>query len=97
MATFVVLASFTDQGIRNVKETINRAEAFKELAKKSGVTIKDMYWTLGRHDTVVTCEAPDDETLTALMLSVASRGYVRSESLRAFSFEDMSKVLARMV
>jgi uncharacterized protein with GYD domain len=97
MATFVVLASFTDQGIRNVTETINRAEAFREMAKKSGVTVKDMYWTLGRHDIVVTCEAPDDETLTALMLSVASRGYVRSETLRAFSFEEMRKVLERMV
>ena len=73
MATFVVLASFTDQGIRNVKETITRAEAFKEMAKSSGVTVKDMYWTLGRHDIVVVCDAPDDETSTALMLSVASR------------------------
>jgi uncharacterized protein with GYD domain len=97
MATFVVLASFTDQGIRNVKETINRAEAFKELAKKSGVTVKDMYWTLGRHDIVVTCEAPDDESSTALMLSVASRGYVRSETLRAFSFDEMTKILGKMV
>lgn len=97
MATFVVLSSFTDQGIRNVKETVNRAEAFKEMAKKVGVTVKDMYWTLGRHDIVVTCEAPDDETVTALMLSVASRGFVRSETLRAFSFADMKKVLAKMV
>ena len=47
MATFIVLASFTDQGIRNVKETIGRAEAFKEMAKKSGVDVKDLYWTLG--------------------------------------------------
>jgi len=46
MATFVVLAGFTDQGIRNVKETVGRAEAFKEMAKKSGVTVKDLYWTL---------------------------------------------------
>ena len=97
MATFVVLASFTEQGISNVKETINRAEAFKEMAKTAGVTVKDMYWTLGRHDIVVTCEAPDDETLTALMLSVASRGFVRSETLRAFSFEEMKKVLGKMV
>jgi uncharacterized protein with GYD domain len=97
MATFVVLSSFTEQGIRNVKETINRAEAFKEMAKKAGVSIKDMYWTLGRHDIVVTCEAPDDETLTGLMLSVGSRGYVRSETLRAFSFAEMKTVLGKMV
>jgi uncharacterized protein with GYD domain len=97
MATFVVLANFTEQGIRNVKETINRAEAFKDLAKKSGVTVKEMFWALGRHDIVVICDAPDDDTLTALMLSVASRGYVRSETLRAFSFDEMKKVLGKMV
>jgi len=97
MATFVVLASFTEQGIRNVKETINRAEQFKEMAKKSGVTVKDIYWTLGRHDIVVICDAPDDETTTAFLLSVSSRGFVRSETLRAFSFADMKNVLNKMV
>jgi len=97
MPTFVVLASFTAEGIQNVKETIERSEAFKELAKKSGVTVKDMYWTLGRHDIVVTCDAPDDETVTALMLSVASRGFVRSETLRAFSYDQMKTVIGKMV
>ena len=67
------------------------------MAKKSGVTVKDMYWTLGCHDIVVICDAPDDETATALLLSVSSRGYVRSETLRAFSFADMKKVLEKMV
>jgi uncharacterized protein with GYD domain len=61
MATFVVLAGFTDQGIRNVKETVGRAETFKEMARKSGVTVKDLYWTLGQHDVVAVCEAADDE------------------------------------
>jgi uncharacterized protein with GYD domain len=93
MATFIVLASFTDQGIRNVKETIARAEAFKEMAKKSGVGVKDLYWTLGSHDVVAVCEAPDDESATALSLSVCSRGNVRSETLRAFSFEEMNRIL----
>ncbi len=97
MATFVVLASFTEQGVRNAKETINRADQFKEMAKKSGVTVKDMYWTLGKHDIVVICDAPDDETATALLLSVSSRGFVRSETLRAFSSADMKKVLDKMV
>ena len=52
MATFVVLAGFMDQGIRNAKETISRAEAFKEMAKKSGITVKDLYWTLGQYDVI---------------------------------------------
>ena len=73
------------------------ADAFKEMAKKSGVTVKDMYWALGRHDIVAICDAPDDETATALSLSVASRGYVRTETLRAFSFDEMKKILGKMV
>ena len=60
MATFVVLAGFTEQGIRNVKETVTRAEAFKDLAKKSGVTVKDMYWDTWPPNVVALCEAPDE-------------------------------------
>ena len=97
MMTYVVLVNFTDQGIRNARDTIKRSDAFKEMAKKSGVTVKDMYWTLGRHDMVCICEAPDDETASAVLLSASSRGFVRSETLRAFSFADMKKVLDKMV
>jgi uncharacterized protein with GYD domain len=97
MATFVVLAGFTDQGIRNVKQTIGRAEVFKEMAKKSGVTVKDLYWTLGQYDVIAVCEAPDDEAAIALSLSVSSRGNVRSQTLRAFSFDEMKVILGRMV
>jgi uncharacterized protein with GYD domain len=97
MATFIVLAGFTDQGIRNVKETVSRAEAFKEMAKKIGVTVKDMYWTLGQYDVIAICEAGDDEAATVLSLSVCSRGNVRSQTLRAFSFDEMRTVLGKMV
>lgn len=96
MATYVVLATFTDQGIKNVTETIKRAEAFKTRASKAGASIKDIYWTLGSRDVVAICEAPDDETATALSLSVASHGYVRSETLRAFSFDEMKSILDRL-
>ena len=97
MATFVVLAAFTDQGIRNAKETIGRAEAFKEMAKNSGITVKDLYWTLGQYDVMAVCEAPDDEAATAFSLSVSSRGNVRSQTLRAFSFDEMKMILGKMV
>lgn len=96
VATYVVLATFTDQGIKNVTETIKRAEAFKKMASKAGATIKDIYWTLGSRDVVAICEAPDDETATAISLSVASRGAIRSETLRAFSFDEMRSILDRM-
>lgn len=97
MATFIVLASFTDQGIKNVKQTIERADAFKQMAGKAGVTIKDIYWTLGSRDIVTICEAPDAEAATALSLSIAARGNVRSETLRAFPLGEMQKILSKMV
>jgi len=87
----------TDQGIRNVKETIGRAEAFKEMAEKSGITVKDLYWTLSQYDVIAVCEGPDDEAATALSLSVSSRGNVRSQTLRAFSFDEMKLILGKMV
>ena len=97
MPTFVVLASFTDQGIRNVKETIGRAESFKQMAAMAGIKVKSIYWTLGRHDLVAICDVPEDEDATALSLSVSSRGNIRCETLRAFSFEEMKKIIAKMV
>jgi uncharacterized protein with GYD domain len=62
----------SDQGVRNVKETISWAEAFKAMAKKSGITVKDLCWTLGQYDVIAVCEGPDDEAATALSLSVLS-------------------------
>lgn len=96
MPTFIVLASFTDQGIRNVKQTVERAEAFKQMATKAGATVKEMYWTLGSHDLVTICEAPDDETAAALSMSVSMRGNIRSETLRAFGPAEMKKVLDKV-
>ena len=97
MATFVVLTDFTDQGLRNAKERISHVTDVLELAKKSGVTVKHMYWTLGRHDVVALLEAPDNETATAFSLSVASRGNVRTETLRAFSFDEMTKIHSKII
>lgn len=97
MATYIMLLNFTDQGIRNVKDTAKRAEAFKEMAKKFGVTVKDEYWTLGQYDGVITLEAPDEEAVTALGLSVGALGNVRTQTLQAFSAEEMNRILGRMV
>jgi uncharacterized protein with GYD domain len=96
MATFVMLVSFTDQGVRNIKDTTERADAFNQMAQKAGVTVKDVYWTLGPYDVVAIGEAPDDETATALALSVSSQGNVRTQTLRAFSRDEMSAIVAKM-
>jgi uncharacterized protein with GYD domain len=97
MATYIVLASFTDKGVHDVKDTVGRADKFKEMAKKAGCTVKDMYWTLGPADVVTVFEAPDDETATALSISVSARGNVRTQTMRAFSAAEMSKILGKMV
>jgi len=97
MATYVLLASFTDQGIRNVKETTKRAEAFRELAKRAGATVKDLYWTLGQYDVVTILDAPDAATVTALGLSVGALGNVRTQTLPAFSAAEMGTILSKMV
>ena len=96
MATFVMLASFTEQGVRNVKETAKRADAFKQMAEKVGVTIREVYWTLGPYDVVAVGEAPDDETATALSLSLASLGNVRTQTLRAFSRDEIDAIIKKM-
>ena len=97
MATFIVLGNFTDQGIRNVKETTKRAEAFKAAAKKVGANVKELYWTMGQYDLVTVVEAPDDETATSLLLSAGTLGNIRSQTLRGFSAEEMGKIIGKMV
>jgi uncharacterized protein with GYD domain len=96
MATFVMLANFTEQGIRNVKDTVKRAEAFKEMAKGAGVTVKDLYWTLGAYDIIVTAEAKDETAVTALGLTLAKAGNVRTQTLRAFGASEMTEILGKV-
>lgn len=96
MTTYVMLTKFTDQGIRNIKESPKRAEAFKEAAKKSGVTVKDLFWTQGRYDAVTILEAPDDHSLSAAVFGLGALGNVRTETLRAFAAADMQAILGKM-
>ena len=97
MATYVVLANFTDQGIRNVKDSPKRADAFKEMAKTFGVTVKELVWTQGRYDIVTVLEAPDEQAAMSLSLSLSALGNVRTETLRAFSAADMTKIVGKML
>jgi uncharacterized protein with GYD domain len=96
MATYVTLLQFSDQGIRNVKDTTKRFEAAKELVKKAGVTFKETYWTVGQYDSVAILEAPNEEAITSALLSVGSLGNVRTQTLRAFSPEEMGRILSKV-
>jgi uncharacterized protein with GYD domain len=96
MATFVALGNFTDQGIRNVKDTVKRADAVREAAQKAGIKMKDIMWTLGSVDMVVVFEAPDDASMTAFALAIGAAGNVRTQTLRAFDRAEMSAVLSKL-
>ena len=97
MPTYIVLTHFTEQGIRNIKETTKRAQSFREMAKKLGITVKDLYWTLGEYDSAAIVDAPDEGAMTALGLSVGVHGNIRTQTIRAFTSDEMNKILNRMV
>ena len=96
MATFIALVNFTDQGLKKVKESPKRAKAFQDLAKKFGGTVKELYWTQGQYDLITIVEAPDEQTMSALILSVASLGNVRGQTLRAFNAAEFGAILKKM-
>ena len=96
MALYVTLSNFTDQGVKAIKDTPKRAEAFKKLAEKNGVKVHSILWTLGQYDVVTIVEADDDIAATALALSQAALGNIRGQTLKAFDAADMAKIVARM-
>ena len=95
MATFVSLMNWTDQGIKDFRDTAKRAEAFTGLVQQHGGSVKAIYWTLGEYDLVAVTEAPDDETATAVALLLGSLGNVRTVTLRAFAAEEMGRIIAK--
>jgi uncharacterized protein with GYD domain len=96
MPHYIILFNFTDEGLRNVKDTIRRAEAFKAAVEKAGGKFVSEYYTFGRYDIVTTVEVPDDQTMMSIMLSTGSLGNVRSETLKAFSMSEAGKVIERV-
>ena len=93
MATFITTVQFTEQGIKAVRDTCNRAAAFKTAAEKLGIKVTGEYWTLGTFDGVIVFEAPDDATATAAMLHLSSQGNLRTQTARALDAAEMQKVL----
>ena len=96
MATYISLISFTDQGIRNVKKSPERVQAFRNMAEKAGATVKAIYWTLGNYDVVVIIDVPDDATAMTLLLTTGSIGNIRTQTLKGLSAEEMAPILAKL-
>jgi len=96
MATYISLIQFTEQGIRAVTDTVKRASAATAEAEKMGMKISEFFWTMGAYDLVLLVDAPDDQTMTAYALKLASLGNVKTQTMRAFSRQEMEGILAKM-
>ena len=93
MATFITTLHFTEQGVKAARDTCDRAASFKAAARKMGVKVTGLYWTLGAFDGVIVCEAPDEASATALLLHLGAQGNVRTQTARAFDAAEMRKIL----
>jgi uncharacterized protein with GYD domain len=95
MATFILLESFTDQGIRNVKDSPDRLGAFSAMVEKLGVTMKSVHYTVGTYDIVTVVEG-SEEAVTSALLTLGSLGNIRTQTMRAFSPDEMKTIVDKM-
>jgi uncharacterized protein with GYD domain len=95
MGTFISLINWTEQGIRGYKDSLKRSEAYQQALEAAGGKLKDIYWTVGPYDIISIAEAPDVETLTAVLLQVGALGNVRSTTLRGFDRDAFAAIIAR--
>ena len=96
MPTYITLIRYTDQGMRNIKESPKRLEAAKAAFRAAGGELSQWYLAMGRYDAVVISEGRDDETAAKLMLAVGALGNVRSETLRVFTEEEYRRLIAAL-
>src|SRR6266542_2813071 len=97
MVAYVVLGNFTDQGIRNAKESPKRAEAFKAMAKTFGVTVKEILWTQGRYDIVTIVDAPDELSFLSLTRSLGALRIVPTRPFCDLCADEKSKAVGDML
>ena len=96
MPKYVALINWTDQGVRSVKDTVQRQQQADQAFQRMGLRLETVLWTQGRHDLVAVFDGPDDETVAAAMLTLAASGNVRSETLRAFTAEEMGRIIQKL-
>jgi uncharacterized protein with GYD domain len=96
MAKYVMLINWTETGIANAKETVDRAGRARQIAEKLGGSMDVVLWTLGRYDIVCIFDLPSDEAAAQLGLQVSAFGTVRTETLRAFTSDEIGQVLGQL-
>ncbi|MBN2019271.1 MAG: GYD domain-containing protein [Sedimentisphaerales bacterium] len=95
MATYVSLVNFTEKGAGDIKATTERAEKFKAAAQRAGVTVKEVLWTMGAYDIVLILEGPDDKTMAAVLVNLASLGNVKTQTMRGFNAAEMKEITSK--
>jgi uncharacterized protein with GYD domain len=96
MALFISLGNWTQEGIRNVKQTTKRVDAAKKVAAKHGVTFKEIYYTIGKYDFVAFFEAPDAESLSRFALAIGAQGNVHTLTMQAFTVDEMKGIVSKL-
>ncbi len=94
MATYITLIRWTEKGIEKVKESPKRLDAAKKAFQSMGAELKEFYLVMGRYDIIIISEAPDDETISKLALSIGSKGAIRTETFRAYTEGEYRKIIA---
>ena len=95
MPVYVSLVKWTDQGIKNYRDTVDRARDYSALVERNGGRTRELLWAIGEYDIVTIAEYPDDETATAALLQVGALGSVRTTTMRAFDADEMTGIIAR--
>ena len=95
MAKYVVLVNWTEKGIANASATVERSERVRQMAEKLGGGVDMFLWTLGRYDIIAIADLPDDEAMASLGIQIGALGTVRTETLRAFTAEELGPILQR--
>ncbi len=96
MPRYAMLINYTDRGIAAIKDSPARAADFKNAAAKAGVTIEAVYWLQGPHDGLVMLSAPTEESISALALQVAGKGFVRTCLCRAYDESEFKGIVAKV-
>jgi len=96
MRSYVILANWTDQGVKNSRDTLKRAEAFRALIESRGGKLREHLYTLGEYDIVMVTEFPNDDTAAAAVLALAALGNVRAETMRAFTDRETAGIIAQL-
>jgi uncharacterized protein with GYD domain len=96
MATYVTLYRYTDQGMRAIGNAVELAKRWQGEADRRGVKVLGLWWLQGQYDALTVVEGPDDETVTALLLAIGAEGSLRAETMRAYSVEDLGRILAKV-